>query len=84
MTRKSFALLLTIPLMLFFLCDGTRIVKSNKTFFEAGSEMPSTPKKVFYLIPENELTIPENEELSQERKNRLKDNHKFQGKHFVR
>ena len=84
MTRKTFALLLTIPLMLFFLLNGNSISKATKPLFETGSEMPTKVQKVYYLLPENELAISETEELPQDRKHKLKETHKFKGKRFVR
>ncbi len=46
--------------------------------------MLTNVQKFNYLLPDNELKLPENEMFLAPRKYKLKDTHKFSGKRFVR
>lgn len=90
MARKAFAIFLLLPLMLFFLFNGTMLPLVDKPLYEAGSDMPAKCQKVYYLLPENELSIPENKEFLGDRngqngrKYKLRDPHRVVHKNFHR
>lgn len=84
MAKKVCTFIIILPLLLFFLSNQNFIPQANKTIFEAGNEMMTKKTKVNYLLPDNELELPENEIFFTPRKYRLKDNHQFSGKRFTR
>ena len=83
MIRKACAFVLFVPLLLFFFTNGTFLSETDKTIFEAGTEIVTNIQKVNYLLPDNELQLPENEMFFTPRKY-IKDTHKYCGKRFVR
>lgn len=90
MRKKTFAFFMLIPVMLFFFTNGIVIHRNDKTIYEAGSETPTESQKVYYLLPNNELELPENEEFLRDRdgqkgrKCKLRDPHKVVHKNFHR
>ena len=90
MRRKTFALFMMIPMMLFFFTNGIVIQSKDQTIYEVGSEIPAQSHKVYYLLPDNELSIPENKEFlngrdgQKGRKYKLRDPHKVVHKNFHR
>lgn len=84
MAKKTYTFILLLPLMMFFLINGTILPQKNKTIFEAGTEMVTKYQKVNYLLPDNEINLPENEMIFTPRKYKIKDAHKFSGKRFTR
>ena len=84
MAKKIYTFILLPPLLLLFFINGTFIMQTNSKIFEAGPEMMVTSQKVNYLLPDNEIKLPENEIVFSPRKYKLKDVHKFSGKHFIR
>ena len=84
MAKKMCTFILILPLLLFFFTNGTFLSETDKTIFEAGAEMLTNVQKFNYLLPDNELKLPENEMFLAPQKYKLKDTHKFSGKRFVR
>lgn len=84
MAKKTYTFILLLSLMMFFLINGTILPQENKTIFEAGPDKVIKCQKVNYLLPDNEIKLPENEIVFSPRKYKLKDVHKFSGKHFIR
>ena len=84
MAKKVCTFIIILPLLLFFLSNENFIPQTNKIIFEAGTEMMTKNSKVSYLLPNNELELPENEIFFTPRKYKLKDNHQFSGKRFTR
>ena len=84
MAKKIYAFILLPPLLLLFFINGTFITQTNSKIFEAGPEIMVTSQKVNYLLPDNEINLPENEMIFTPRKYKIKDAHKFSGKRFTR
>ena len=84
MAKKTCTFIFLLPLLLFFFINGTFLPQTNKTIFEAGNEITTKYQKVNYLIPDNEIKLPENEMVFSPRKYKIKDAHKFSGKRFTR
>lgn len=84
MAKKAYAVILLIPLFLFFFTNETLNIKEGSTILESGIENLNRSQKLNFLLPENEITLPENEISFTPRKYKLKDPHKLSGKRFSR
>ena len=84
MVKKAYAVILLIPLFLFFFTNETLNIKSDSTIFEAGVENLTINQKLNFLLPENEIALPKNEISLTPKKYKIKDIHKLSGKRFYR